>query len=132
MGVINSILKPSVVQRDTLLHPYETLAQPMSCYGTEAWTIKKQDTNRITACEMQFVQRTAGYTKWGHNGNEAISDKLKIKPVINYIRSYQESMKGTCKQTEYRMNHKTNSTLLAKRTKINWTFIEEMGGKVRT
>jgi hypothetical protein len=63
MGTINNIFKPSLVQKHTRIHIYKTLARPMLCYRSEAWTIRKSDENRITACEMKFMHRTAGYTK---------------------------------------------------------------------
>jgi hypothetical protein len=56
MGMINNVLKPSLVQKHTRIHIYKTLAHPMLCYGSEAWTIRKSDERRITACEMKFVQ----------------------------------------------------------------------------
>jgi hypothetical protein len=55
MGMINNVLKPSLVQKHTRIHIYTTLAHPMLCYGSEAWTIQKSDERRITACEMKFV-----------------------------------------------------------------------------
>jgi hypothetical protein len=42
---------------------------------------------------MKFVQGTAGYTKWDHKRNEDILDKLKIKPIIDYIQNYQRKWK---------------------------------------
>jgi hypothetical protein len=30
-------------------------------YGSETWTIKARDTRRITAVEMKYMRRTAGY-----------------------------------------------------------------------
>jgi len=47
-------MKPSLVT-DTLLCLYTTLAPPILCYGNKAWTIRKEDINRITACEMKFM-----------------------------------------------------------------------------
>jgi hypothetical protein len=32
-------------------------------YGSEVWTICKSDRTRITANEIKFLRRTAGYTK---------------------------------------------------------------------
>jgi hypothetical protein len=52
MGVINNVLKPSLVQKQTRIRIYKTLARPMLCYGSEAWTIRKSDKSRITACEI--------------------------------------------------------------------------------
>jgi hypothetical protein len=45
--------------------------------------------NRITACEMKFMRRTAGQTKLDHKGNQNILDKLTFKSVIDYIQNYQ-------------------------------------------
>jgi hypothetical protein len=41
-------------------------------------------------------------------------------------------MEGTCEQSEYRENLKTNFTLSAKQTKISQMLSEEMGGKCET
>jgi hypothetical protein len=42
---------------------------------------------------------------------------------------FSEEMEQTCEQNEYRKNPKTNFTLSAIRSKINWMSNEEMGGK---
>jgi hypothetical protein len=56
MGIIiNNVLKPSLVQKHTCIRIYKTLACPVLCYGSEAWTIPKSDESRITACEMKFM-----------------------------------------------------------------------------
>jgi len=31
-------------------------------YGSETWTIKARDDRRITAAEIKYMRRTAGYT----------------------------------------------------------------------
>jgi hypothetical protein len=41
--VINSIFKPNLVQKQTTLRVYTVLAKSTSDYGSEVWTIKKQD-----------------------------------------------------------------------------------------
>jgi len=41
---------------------YNTLALPVLLYGSEIWTIKARDARRITAAEMKYMRRTAGYT----------------------------------------------------------------------
>lgn len=66
MGIINKIMKPSLVQRHTRIGLYKTLAQPVLSYGSEAWTVKNKDVRRITASEMRFMRATAGYTRWDH------------------------------------------------------------------
>jgi hypothetical protein len=78
---------------------------------------------------MTFTLRTAGYTKWDHKRNEDIHEsKIKIKIKIDNIQNYQKKW-NECTNNEYRKNPKANLTLSAKRTKINLTSNEEMGGK---
>jgi hypothetical protein len=78
MGIINNVLKPSLVQRHTRIRIYKTLARPVLCYGSEAGTVRKSDGSRITACEMKFMSRTAGYTKWDLKRNEEILKEANI------------------------------------------------------
>jgi hypothetical protein len=76
MGIINNILKSPLVQKHTRICIYKTLARPMLCCGSEAWTIRKSDESRITACEMKLMRRTAGYTKWDLKRNEEVLKEL--------------------------------------------------------
>ncbi|KAJ4427656.1 hypothetical protein ANN_25304 [Periplaneta americana] len=79
------------VQRHTRIRLYKTLARPVLCYGSEAWTLRKKDESRITANEMKFMRYTAGYTKWDHKCNEDVMAELQLKPVINHIKHYQNN-----------------------------------------
>jgi hypothetical protein len=56
---------------------------------SEAWTIQKSDESRITACEMKFMRRTAGYTKWDLKRNEEVLKELKVEPILDYICRYK-------------------------------------------
>jgi hypothetical protein len=59
----------------------------MLCYGGEAWTIRKRDESRITACEMKFMRRTAGYTKGDLKRNEDVLKELKVEHVNRMSRT---------------------------------------------
>ena len=60
-------------------------------YGSEAWTLCRSDETRITACEMKFMCRTAGCTKWDLRKNVDILEELKMVPIIHYIHQYQQN-----------------------------------------
>jgi hypothetical protein len=47
--------------KKTRIKLYNTLALPVLLYGSETWTIKARDARRITAAEMRYMRRTAGY-----------------------------------------------------------------------
>jgi len=61
--IINSVMKPSLVQKHTHMPLYKMLARPVLCYGSEAWTMPNREKSRITASEMRFICHTAGNTK---------------------------------------------------------------------
>ncbi|KAJ4438007.1 hypothetical protein ANN_13946 [Periplaneta americana] len=72
-------------QKHTRIRLYNTLARPMLSNGSEAWTLRKADKSRITACEMRFMRRTAVYTKWDLKINFHSSSKQ------NQARVYSQS-----------------------------------------
>jgi hypothetical protein len=66
-------------------------------YGSETWTIKARDARRITAAEMKYMRRTAGYIWTDY--------KTNCKGIKNYtnfrqITGIQEKLDTTCKQND--------------------------------
>jgi hypothetical protein len=41
------------------------------------------DESRITGCDMTFMQRTAGYTKWDLKRNEGVLKEVKVEPILD-------------------------------------------------
>jgi hypothetical protein len=50
----------------------QTLALPTLLYGSEIWTIKQCDKNRLRTAEMKYFRQTEGYTLLNHKINEEI------------------------------------------------------------
>jgi hypothetical protein len=50
-------------------------------YGSETWTIKARDARIITAAEMKYMRRTAGYTWIDFKTNTQIAKEFKITPI---------------------------------------------------
>jgi hypothetical protein len=46
-------------------------------YGSETWIVKARDVRRITAAEMKYMIRTAGYIWTDYKTNIQIAEKLK-------------------------------------------------------
>jgi hypothetical protein len=55
------VFRPKTLQK-TRIKLYITLAIPMLLYGSEIVTVKARDARRISATEMKYMRRTAGYT----------------------------------------------------------------------
>jgi ABC-type ATPase involved in cell division len=51
-------------------------------YGSETWTVKARDTRRITAAEMKYMRRTAGYI-WTDYKTK-YTNRKRIKNSINF------------------------------------------------
>jgi hypothetical protein len=89
MGLLNNTLKPNLVQRRTRLKLYKTLALPTLLYGSEIWTIKQCDKNRLRTAEMKYLRRTARYTLLDHKRNEEILEELHVTPLEDKLCTYR-------------------------------------------
>jgi len=59
--------------KKTRIKLHNTLALPVLLCGSETWTVKASDGRRITAAEMKYMRRTAGYTWTDYRTNEQIA-----------------------------------------------------------
>jgi hypothetical protein len=55
------VFRPQKPLKKTRIKLYNALALTVLSYGSETWTIKVRDARRITAAEMKYMRRTAGY-----------------------------------------------------------------------
>jgi len=62
-----------------------SLTLPVLLYGSETWTVKARDARRITAAEMKYMRRTAGYIWTDYKTNAQIAKELKIKPILDKL-----------------------------------------------
>jgi hypothetical protein len=57
----------------------KTLIWPIFMYGSEGWTIKKSDENRISAFEMWCWRRLIGVSWRDHRTNESVLEEMGLK-----------------------------------------------------
>jgi len=60
-------------------------------YDSETWTIKVKDARRITAADMKYMRRTAGYTWTDYKTNTQIVRELKITPILDKLLEYRRN-----------------------------------------
>jgi hypothetical protein len=60
-------------------------------YGSETWTIKAGDARRITAAEMKYMRRTAGFIWTDYKTNAQIAKELKITPILDRLLEYKRN-----------------------------------------
>jgi len=86
--------------KTTRIKLYNTLALPVLLYGSETWTVKASDARRITAAEMKYMRRTAGYT-WDRLQNKRTNCKgVKINTNFGQITGIQDKLDTTYKQND--------------------------------
>jgi hypothetical protein len=94
-GIINNVLRPQKSLKKTTIKLYNTLALPVLLYGSETGTNKARDARRITAAEMKYMRRTAGYT-WIDQKNKYTKCKgLKNNTNSGQIIGIQEKLDTT-------------------------------------
>jgi beta-lactamase class D len=59
--------------------------------------LKQVIARRITAADMQYMRRTAGYTWTDCKTNAQIAKELKITPIFEQITGIQEKLNTTYK-----------------------------------
>jgi hypothetical protein len=60
-------------------------------YGSETWTIKARDARRITAAEMKYMRRKAGYIWTDYKTNAQIAKELKITAILDKLLEYKRN-----------------------------------------
>jgi hypothetical protein len=60
-------------------------------YGSETWTINARDGRRITAADMKYMRRTAGYTWTDYKTNTQITKELKITSILDKLLEYKRN-----------------------------------------
>jgi adenylate kinase family enzyme len=60
-GILNNVFRPQKTVMKTRIKLHNKLALPVLLYGSETWSVDASDTRRITAAEMKYMGRAAGY-----------------------------------------------------------------------
>jgi hypothetical protein len=68
---------------------YKIMAVPVLLYGSETWTLRKRDWNRIQAAETKYLVTVKGCTRLDPIRNEDIRNELGISPSSEKIIEYR-------------------------------------------
>ena len=88
---LNEVFGPQKPLKKTRIKWYNTLALPVLLYGSEIWTINARDARRITAANMKYMRRKAGYTWTDYKTNTKITKELKITPILDKLLEYKRN-----------------------------------------
>jgi len=94
-GIRHNMFRPQKTWKKTRITLY-SLALPALLYSSENWAVNAR---KITAADMKYTIKTAGYTWTDHRTNTEIAKELNITPVLDQTRDYRRN----CIQRENRM-----------------------------
>jgi hypothetical protein len=60
-------------------------------YSSENWTTIIQEARRVTAAEIKYMRKTAGYTWTDYKTNMEIAKELNITPVLDKIQDFRKN-----------------------------------------
>jgi len=61
-GIINNTFRPQITFKKTRIKSDTTPALSTLLYSSENWTTVAQEARSITAAEIKYMRKTAGYT----------------------------------------------------------------------
>ena len=79
---LNVIWKSKDISIATKVKLYQTLILSILTYGSETWTLKKEDENRLLVFEMMCLRKIGGFSRMDRIRNTTIRNSLDVKQNI--------------------------------------------------
>jgi hypothetical protein len=93
IGIINNMIIAQNTLKKIKIKLYNTLALMALLHGSENLTIKAEEAERITAAEMKYLRKRAGYTWIDHTTNTEFARELNI---LKLWTKYKNTEKIRC------------------------------------
>ena len=91
VDIMNNVLRPLETLKKTRIKLNNKLHVPALLYGSKNWAIIARDTRRITAAEMNYMQKTAGCLWTDYKADTQTAKELNITPVLDKIQGYRRN-----------------------------------------
>jgi hypothetical protein len=80
------MLNSKKIYKITKVVIYETIYRPILTYFCVSWVMNSNNESAIQACEMRFLRRIEGKTRWDRIRNKIISDVVGVKEYVERPR----------------------------------------------
>ena len=81
-GKLQKLWQSSTIARTTKIKLYETLVIPVALYGSECWTLRKEDEQKILVAEMSWLRQILGVSRIQRIRNDVIRGKLGQRETL--------------------------------------------------
>ncbi|KAJ8950564.1 hypothetical protein NQ318_015697 [Aromia moschata] len=91
IGALNAVLKNKGISRKLKMRIYKTVIRPIVIFGSEVWTLRKEEVQRIEIWERKVLRKIFGGNiqdgRWERRTNREIYDLFKEPNIIGIVRA---------------------------------------------
>jgi len=101
IGRLSKIWKSKDISVKTKVHVYKALVVPTLTYGSECWTLKKEDERKLHSLEMNCLRRIIGVTRRDRIQNTVVRVRANVnESIVEEIRRRRLSWFGHISRME--------------------------------
>ncbi|KAJ8958057.1 hypothetical protein NQ318_002069 [Aromia moschata] len=91
IGALNAVLKNKGISRKLKMRIYKTVIRPIVIFGSDVWTLRKEEVQRIEIWERKVLRKIFGGKiqdgRWERRTNREIYDLFKEPNIIGIVRA---------------------------------------------
>ena len=129
--IINTKVRPQKTLKETRIKLCNTLVLPALKYGSKNWTIKARHARRITAAEVKYMRKRAGYTWTDYKTSTEIAKELNITAVLCRMQEHRRNRLQPTNRTPRNRLPRTLQKLQTYTQKKSGETIKETSRRVR-
>ena len=94
VDLFDKVWRQQRLSLSTKLRIYTSLVQSVVLYGSETWTMRKVDSDRIQTFHMQALRRILGIRWYDKVSNAVVNERTKLPDVPSLIADRRHSLFG--------------------------------------
>jgi len=91
---LDNVWRQQKLSISTKLRIYTSLVQSVVLYGSETWTLRKVDSDRIQSFHMQALRRILSIRWYGKVSNAVVNKRTKLRDLPSLIADRRHSLFG--------------------------------------
>jgi hypothetical protein len=77
------------IRKDLQIRFHNVTANPAPLYGSECWTLRQKDRNRINSSQMEFIHSLTGVTLRDRIKSEDLRNRWRVHKMVQEVQNYQ-------------------------------------------